>query len=156
VKVLNLGCGNKLIVAKPGEIVVNHDRMKHRPEVNVAHDLNLLPWPWRDNTFSLVHACSVLEHLRIPLVDSMGECWRILAPGGHLRVKVPYWNSDAAHSDPTHYWTFSPHVFEYFDPSAKRGQQYGFYEGVRPWFIAHPPTINRARTSIITVLEVRK
>ena len=151
--ILNLGAGNKVLC---GEGVVNHDRTAHRPEIAVVHDLNLLPWPWEDNRFELVVACAVLEHLRITLLESLGECWRVLRPGGLLRLKVPYWQADTSYSDPTHYWMFSLAVFDQFDPETKRGQQYRFYAGWRPWKIVKPAHLNPEKTSIIATLQVRK
>lgn len=151
--VLNLGAGNKVIA---GASVVNHDRLAHRPEINCVWDLNILPWPWRDNAFELVVACAVLEHLRITLLESMGECWRVLRPGGVVRVKVPFWNSDNTYSDPTHYWAFSPAVFDMFDPATKHGAQYKFYKGWRPWKIVKPAALNPSKTSIVATLQVIK
>ncbi len=155
-RILNIGCGNKLVPAKPGDTVVNHDRVQHRPEISVVHDLNVLPWPWEENSFDLIYACAVLEHLRITLVESLGECWRLLAPGGKVHVKLPYWRADAAYSDPTHFWVFSPGVFDQFDPELKRGIQYRFYAGWRPWRIIKPARLNPEKTSIICTLQVRK
>ncbi len=154
--ILNLGCGNKLLVAKRGETVVNHDRTAHRPEVDVVHDLNDLPWPWEDNSFDLIVACAVLEHLRLTLIESVGECWRVLRPGGRLHVKVPYWQHDNSYADPTHYWRFAPQTFDLFDPETKYGGQYGFYAGLRRWKLVTPAHLNPGKSSIIALLEVRK
>jgi len=155
-RILNIGCGNKLVPAGEGDIVVNHDRVKHRPEIDVVWDLNDLRWPWPDNSFDSIVACAVLEHLRITLIESLGECWRILAPGGRVRVKVPWWRADAAYQDCTHYWVFSTGVFDQFDPTTKRGLQYQFYEGWRPWRIVKSAHLNPEHTSVICTLEVRK
>ncbi len=139
--ILNIGCGNKLVAG-----AVNHDRVKHRPEVDVVWDLDDLPWPWEDNSFDQVVACAVLEHLRINLFESIGECWRILRPGGELYVKLPYWKSDNAFVDPTHYWRFSLHTLEMFDPSTKWGKDYSFYMA-RKWKIIQMPKLNKAESS---------
>lgn len=149
-KILNLGAGNDVI----GN-AINHDRMRHRPEIVVVHDLNVLPWPWAENSFSLVVAKSVLEHLQHDLVVSLDECWRVLRPGGHLFVKLPLWDSDLAHSDPTHRWFFSLRALDQFDPDTKRGQAYSFYTD-RKWRIVEGPTPNRSGSSFNTKLEVRK
>ena len=156
VRVLNLGCGHRPLPAKPGQEVANHHLTKHRPEIAVTHDLNDLPWPWDDNSFDYIEASAVLEHLRITLIESLGECWRILRPEGLLHLKVPYWQHDNAFADPTHYWHFSLRTFDYFDPDTKLGRQYGFYRGSRPWKIVKPTTLNRGGSSIIASLRVRK
>lgn len=147
---LNLGAGNRII----GD-AVNHDVGKHRPEIAVAWDLNKLPWPWPDNSFDQIVARSVLEHLRINLVESLDECWRILRPGGQIFLKVPYWQSELAHHDPTHYWFFSVASLDQFDPDTPRGKTYSFYT-MRKWKILEPVVLNGAQSSIIAKMEVRK
>lgn len=149
-RTLNIGAGNKLV-----EGAVNHDLTLHRPEINVAWDLNVLPWPWEDDSFDLVVACAVLEHLRINLIESVSECWRILAPGGQLHMKVPYWRHDNSFADPTHYWQFSPQTIDIFDPDTKYGHDYAFYFEHK-WRIVRPPRLNASQSSIIALLEVRK
>ncbi len=154
-RILHLGAGNRPIAAAEGEEVVNHDRTKHRPEIVVAWDLNDLPWPWPDASFDLIIACTVLEHLRITLVESLNECWRILRPGGRLHVKVPHWQHENSYTDPTHYWRFSLQTFDLFDPATRYGADYGFYTE-RKWRTIKPAHLNPSKSSIIAVLEVRK
>ncbi len=149
-EILNLGAGNKIMAG-----AVNHDRIKHRDEIDVVWDLNVLPWPWQDNSFDMIVARAVLEHLNIDLLASLNECWRILRPGGVLHVKLPYWRADAAYADPTHRWQFCLESLDLFDPDTPRGQEYSFYTQ-RKWRIIKPPRLNRAQTSIYAALEVRK
>lgn len=148
--VLNIGAGNKIMAG-----AINHDLVRHRPEIDVAHDLNVLPWPWPDETFDKVIARAVLEHLDIDLVTSLNECWRLLKPGGIVYLKLPYWDSDIAHQDPTHRWFFSMKSFDQFDPDRRRGREYGFYTD-RHWRIVKGPKMNSARSSIHVTMEVRK
>lgn len=146
---LNLGAGNKIIAD-----AINHDRIKHRDEIAVVHDLNVLPWPWPDNSFDFIVARAVLEHLRLNLVESLNECWRILRPGGQLFIKLPHWQSDVAYQDPTHYWQFSLHSLDQFDPDTQRGKDYAFYTE-RKWKILKME-LNKARSSILGTMAVRK
>jgi predicted SAM-dependent methyltransferase len=150
--ILNLGAGNKLVKG-----AVNHDLTVHRPEISVAWDLNNLPWPWGDNSFDMIVACAVLEHLRINLVESVNECWRILRPGGVLHVKLPYWNSDNSYRDPTHYWRFDLRTCDLFDPDTRYGRDYAFYTE-RKWRIARKEgaRLNKAGTSFSLKMRVRK
>ena len=154
-EILNLGCGNKFVTLKPGDTVINHDRIKHCSRVDLAWDLNDLPWPWPDDSFDLIVACAVLEHLKLNLVESLDECWRILRPEGRLHMKLPYWKHDAAWDDPTHYWQFSLGSFDQFDPDKKRGAQYAFYTP-RKWKIVKPAFLNQRGSSVITLMQVRK
>lgn len=148
--ILNLGAGNKLV-----EGAVQHDLTKHRPEIDVIWDLNDIPWPWDDNSFDLVVACAVFEHLRNNLIDTVNECWRILRPGGVLYMKLPYWNSDNSYRDPTHYWQFSLSTCDIFDPETKYGHDYQFYPA-KKWKIIKPARLNKARTSFALKMQVRK
>lgn len=148
--VLNLGCGNR-----PIDGAVNHDRIAHRPEISVVHDLNVFPWPWEDETFDLIVARAVLEHLRCTLIESVNECWRLLRPGGELALKLPFWNHANSYADPTHYWKFSLQSPEIFDPATDYGREYSFYTD-RKWQIVQRPRLNKAGSSIHVRMQVRK
>lgn len=148
--ILNLGAGNKLVAG-----AVQHDLTKHRPEIDVVWDLNNLPWPWEGNSFDMVVACAVFEHLRNNLIETVNECWRILRPGGVLYMKLPYWQSDNAFRDPTHYWQFSTGTCDIFDPETQYGQRYSFYTE-RKWKIIAAARLNKARTSFALKMQVRK
>jgi len=150
--ILNLGAGNK-----PVENAINHDLHLDplRPWVSVAWDLNDLPWPWENDSFDLIVACAVFEHLRNTLIETVNECWRILRPGGVLHMKLPYWNSDTAYRDPTHYWRFSLSTCDLFDPTTKYGHDYAFYP-VTKWQIIQRAKLNAAGTSFALKMRVRK
>ena len=154
-RILNLGCGQRPIKAGEGQEVVNHDLRRHRPEVNVAHDLNLLPWPWPDDSFEVVLASSVFEHLEIDLVRAMDECWRILRPGGCLRVKLPHWQHDNAWADPTHRWRYTSRSLDVFVPETKLGQELAFYTA-RKWAYLQAPKLNDQKSSVAAILQARK
>jgi SAM-dependent methyltransferase len=153
--VLNLGCGNKVLAAGPDQEVVNHDRTAHRVEVSAVHDLNDLPWPWEDNAFDQVIACSVLEHLHISLLQSIDETWRVLRPGGRLMIKPPYWKAELSYDDPTHFWKCGLGILDMFDPSTRRGKQYSFYTP-RKWKILSRPQLTKELTSLFATMEVIK
>lgn len=147
---LNLGAGNRIMAE-----ATNHDLRAHRPEIDVVHDLNVIPWPWPDASYDLIVASSVFEHLSIDLVQALDECWRILRPGGMLRLKVPYWKHDNAYADPTHRWRYSLRSLDVFDPDTKLGKELGFYTA-RKWAFVKPVKLNDQSSSIIGLLEVRK
>lgn len=147
--ILNLGAGNLLI-----EGAVNHDQVKHRPEIDVVWDLNELPWPWKDESFDLVVAKSVLEHLRMDLFRSMDECWRILHPEGKVYLKIPYWRHNTSYGDPSHHGRFSLETPQFFDPETKLGRAYQFYPH-RKWKIIKGPLLNKSKSSIHCTLQKR-
>lgn len=148
--ILNLGCGNVPIVG-----ATNHDRIAHRPEVDVVHDLDSLPWPWEDNSYDRIVAQAVLEHLKLTLIESMDECWRILRSGGSLDIRIPWWQADNSWRDPTHRWQFSLSTLDIFVPETDYGTAYGFYTP-RKWRYLRKPELSRHKTSVTALLQVVK
>lgn len=157
--ILNLGAGN----APVGD-AVNHDRVRHRHEIDVEWDLNKLPWPWPDDRFDHIIAKAVLEHLDCDLVASLGECWRILRPGGSIFLKLPL-QCHESYDDPTHRWFYTLHSLDQFDPETRRGKTYNYYalpkrgEPARLWKILsveYNKGVREASTSIIAKLRTRK
>ena len=148
--ILNLGAGNHILSK-----AVNHDRCKHRPEIDVAHDLNIIPWPWPDASFELIAASSVFEHLQIDLMQALDECWRILQPEGQLRVKLPFWKHDNAYADPTHRWQYSPRSLNVFVPETKLGAELSFYTE-RKWRFEKVPKFNDQKSSFVATMQVVK
>lgn len=119
---LNLGAGNRIV-----EGAVNHNLVKHRPEIDIACDLNMVPWPWEDNSFDEIQLISTAEHLKLTLIETLNECWRILKPKGKLIIKYPLWNGPNTHKDPTHRWFWDLGVLDYVDQSTRDGQMYCYY-----------------------------
>ena len=146
-RVLNLGCGNRIVAG-----AVNHDRSAHRPEVDVVHDLNVTPWPWADNSFDKIVALAVLEHLDIDLFGSLAECHRILRPGGQAVIKLPLVTGRNAYDDPSHRWFFTLRSLDQFCPETARGKAYAFYTPFK-WRFVKPPAPNKAQTSLWATLE---
>ena len=77
----------------------------HRPDV--VHDLEMLPYPFEDDSFDEVHAYEVLEHLGQQgdwrsFFAQFSELWRILKPGGFLAATCPSYRSMWAWGDPSH------------------------------------------------------
>lgn len=109
---LILGAG-KHTPKEEGDIFVDI-RPFHR--VDTVHDLNKIPWPFPDNTYSHVSAIHLVEHLQ-SLLDFMNEAWRVLAKGGSMYVVTPHAGKDTEleFADPTHvrcYTKFS--IINYF------------------------------------------
>ena len=82
-RLLNVGCGDRIHPAW-----TNLDMRPASPKV-IKHDLRT-PLPFDARAFDAVYHSHVLEHL--PRADGeqfLGECWRVLRPGGTIRVVVP-------------------------------------------------------------------
>lgn len=104
--VLLLGCGKTRI---PGAIGV--DRTPIDGYVDVIHDLDIIPYPFEDNSASEIHLYHVLEHLHDPL-KKLEELHRILMPEGILFIRVPHFSSMGAFSDMTHVRPFGYTSFD--------------------------------------------
>ncbi|SRR3989339_1018990 len=94
-KKLNLGCGED---KKEGYVNLDWQALTNP---DVTHDLNALPYPFPDNSFDLVEAFHVLEHLDKPFLV-MKEMHRILKPGGTLHLKVPHFSRGFTHAEHAH------------------------------------------------------
>ena len=67
---------------------VNVDLDPHvRPDV--IFDLNVVPYPVRDESCSEILALHVFEHLHVHSTEWLRECYRILRPHGVMRVAFP-------------------------------------------------------------------
>jgi len=87
---------------------------------DVVWDLNELPWPFEDNSFSELHAYEVLEHLGAQgdaksFFAHFGEIYRILEPNGYLCGSCPRYDSLWAWSDPSHRRVISEGSFTFLD-----------------------------------------
>jgi SAM-dependent methyltransferase len=121
---INLGAGNDI---KPGYI--NHD-LVYLPGIDVVHNLNQYPWPWKDGIASEIIVKDVLEHLD-ELIPALEEIYRILSPSGIAFIKVPYWNGWSRHADPTHKRGFHELTFHFFDPTSPYCKNRHYYSSAR-------------------------
>lgn len=113
----NLGSG-----AFPKEGFVNLD---YRDDVgaDVVHDINASPrLPFEDNSFDVVEADHVLEHINSPF-SVIRELHRITADGGTISIRVPHFSRGFSH--PEHEHGFDVSLPLYFNPAFKGG-----YEGI--------------------------
>ncbi|MFC1701023.1 methyltransferase domain-containing protein [Patescibacteria group bacterium] len=112
IKKLNLGCGK---FPKDGYINLDIDK---NSIADIFWDLREFPYPFENNSFSLIEACHVIEHLPEPL-DAIKELNRILTPGGKLIMKVPHFSRGNTHPD--HKRGFDVSLPYYFSPTFKGG-----------------------------------
>ena len=104
---LNLGCGKKIL-----EGYVNIDIVA-LPGVDIVHNLNSIPYPFKDNEFDEIYADNVLEHLQhIP--EIVEELHRILKHHGKLIIHVPHFTSHDAWAHPQHTRAFAYDSFDFF------------------------------------------
>ena len=80
---IHLGCGARHL---PGWFHVDALAYDHVDHVGRVEDLSFIP----DNSAGLIYACHVLEHFgRHSYKGALAEWFRVLAPGGILRLAVP-------------------------------------------------------------------
>ena len=120
---IELGAGNR--ISDP-EQWINHDLVRHRPEIEVAFDLNKFPYPLPDNSMQVIRAFDVLEHLD-DVVGFMNECHRIIKQGGVMDLRVCGWRNPNGWVDITHKRLMDVKSMDYFDPTTDLGSQYSFY-----------------------------
>lgn len=114
---LNLGCGPIIL---PDTVNVD---IVPLPGVDVITDLDQ-PWPWADETVSEILASHLFEHVEKPVLF-MAEAWRVLAPGGGLDIRVPYYRHVFAFTDPTHRRFCTELTFDYWIPGQALHDAYG-------------------------------
>lgn len=80
---LHLGCGKVYI---PGFVHIDARRFSYVDYVASVDNLDM----FSDNSVDLIYACHLLEHFqRYRTAGVLSEWWRVLVPGGTLRVAVP-------------------------------------------------------------------
>jgi len=103
---LNLGCGSDY---REGYVNVDHPRSV--PKKDVAHNLEVLPWPFADGSADEILMNGALEHLTFP-DDKINEVHRILKVGGVFHGFVPYAHADGAFQALDHRWFFTEKSFD--------------------------------------------
>ena len=124
-KTIQLGSG----IATKLDNAVNVD-INPETSPDVVWDLNSFPYPFENNSFEIVIALSIIEHLK-HFFDVMGEIHRISQPGTSVYILVPHFSSAAAFVDPTHCQHFSARSCDYFIKGSDIERDYGFYVSYR-------------------------
>lgn len=92
------------------------------PGIDRVVNLTNTPWPEYKDTFNVITAFDVLEHLppsgeeKDYLVAAMEECHRLLKKGGYLAIQCPVPNGKNHYADPTHYRGITPSTLHHFCP----------------------------------------
>ena len=114
---LNLGCGSKIL-----EGYVNVDKFGN-PDQKV--DLEVFPWPWKDNSVKEIILSHVLEHLGKDtdiFLKIMQELYRISSKKAIIHINVPHPRCDAYIGDPTHVRPITLNILNLF--SKKENKKY--------------------------------
>lgn len=128
-KILDVGCGLSKI---EGAVGLDNNPMV---EPDVLHDIEVIPYPFNDNEFDIIHCSQVLEHTR-DIIPIMKELHRIGKPGSILQICVPHFSGKTAYMDPSHRCFFAWLSFTYFT------RDY-FYTGARYRMVSQRITFSR-------------
>ena len=108
-KKLNIGAGKDIREGWDNQDCCN------LPGIDLVFNLDEGNWPIEDNTYDVIEAKMVLEHLK-EWPKAMEEIWRIAKPGARIQIEVPFFPSMYSVIDPTHKAFFAYQTFEYFEP----------------------------------------
>jgi len=96
---------------------------------DLNHDLEIFPYPFADNQFSLIIMKHCIEHIsreKFPIL--VKELHRITIPHGEIYIEAPYYLSKNSFTDFTHKNFMTEDSFGYFDkshPLRELGKVYG-------------------------------
>ena len=106
-KIADLGCGPDKFPGAVGVDVVS------RQGIDIVHNLNDFPWPLESNSFDVIIANHLIEHVD-DIVTMMHEVARVLKPGGYFIGRTPHYSHVDSYSDPTHRRHMTTVSFDYF------------------------------------------
>lgn len=113
---LNIGAGKR-----PLKEYINLDSRK-LPGIDIVHDLNKYPWPFKDNQFNEVIAMYSLELLE-DFIKAIEEIYRISKNKARIIVYSPLFPNMRSAQDPLTRKFMTYNTFDYFTPE-NRGLNY--------------------------------
>lgn len=117
---LNLGSGENYV-----DGALNLDLYAHTADLR--HDLDIYPYPFKDNSFDKIICNDIIEHLD-SVISVMREIHRIAKHGSRVLIRVPHFRSACLYEDVTHKHGFAWRSFDIF---AADGAIYGEYVSFR-------------------------
>lgn len=95
IKSIDLGCGPDKVKGCFGVDNYKFD------DVDLVCDLNQYPWPIDDDSFDVIWARHIIEHID-DAVSFLKEIHRIGKPGAKVHIKTPHFSSAGSWGDVTH------------------------------------------------------
>jgi SAM-dependent methyltransferase len=134
------------------------------PGSDIVHNLNVYPWPIKDDSVDEVVCNHFVEHV-IDLIKFMEEIYRIMKVGSKATIVAPYYSSMRCWQDPTHVRAISEASFLYYNKQWRKDNKldhypitcdfdfsYG-YNINQPWGMKSEEARNFAITHYINVIS---
>ncbi len=106
-KKLNLGIGNQ-----PMKGYINIDKLNLKG-VNVIHDLDVFPYPFKSNSIDEIYTEYTMEHMK-DIIGTLKEVHRISKSNAIIEIIVPHFTAHRMFSDLTHHRFFGYTSFDNF------------------------------------------
>jgi SAM-dependent methyltransferase len=90
-------------------------------KADLRFDLNTRPWPFENNSFSVIHCENIIEHLD-NVITTMEEIHRVACNGALVHIRVPHFRSACLYEDITHKHGFAWKTFDLFTQAHTQGQ----------------------------------
>lgn len=134
---LNLACGQRKEEGYFGIDIVPGDN------VDAVIDLEQFPWPIESNSAEDIICSHYVEHTS-DLIKFMDEVYRILKPGGKIKIIAPYYTSIRCWQDPTHKRAISEATFLYFNKGWRDANKLDHYGILSDFDYTYGYDINQA------------
>jgi predicted SAM-dependent methyltransferase len=95
-------------------------------KVDAVVDLEQFPWPIESESAEDIFCSHYIEHTP-DLIKFMNEVYRILKPGGKIKIIAPYYNSIRCWQDPTHKRAISEATFLYYNKEWRTNNKLDHY-----------------------------
>lgn len=118
---LDIGCGSQKAEGAIGLDIFPYEG------VDVVHNIDEFPWPFKENQFEKVKAQHIIEHVA-NIADFLKEIHRISAPGAEVSIVTPHFTSLDSWADPTHRWHLSTNFAEVVTKGGYLAEQTGEFE----------------------------
>ena len=118
--ILDTGCGKH---KTPGAIGLD---CNPKTDADVIHNLDVFPYPFKDNEFDVIVGNQVIEHVQ-DVLAVMRELYRIAKPGAIIKLDTPHYTDVSSFRDPTHKHHFTCESFMYF---TEKRPEFEFYSDI--------------------------
>lgn len=119
---LDLACGTNKVA--PDFIGIDKRQLEG---IDKVMDLEEYPWDIEDESVDEIF-CSHYVQYTSDLIKFMDEVYRILKPGGTIKIVAPYYTSMRAIQDPTHKRNICEATFLYFNKQWREINKLDYYD----------------------------